>query len=113
MVITGIKKNKVHKYKIEYNKDRLKVSKMQQTHRADMYKDMRYYTWKVTQDVEDNDFKQLVDKIIKSDQSYFITGPGGSGKTTLLKQLQDEFKNNDQNILHYALSTWRPCWLVA
>ncbi len=36
-----------------------------------------------------NDFKPLVDRIMKSNQSYFITGPGGSGKTTLLKQLQD------------------------
>jgi ABC-type lipoprotein export system ATPase subunit len=30
-------------------------------------------------------FNELSDKIIKSNQSYFITGPGGSGKTTLLK----------------------------
>jgi energy-coupling factor transporter ATP-binding protein EcfA2 len=81
--------NKVYKYKIEYNKDRLKTSRMQQTQRTDIFNDMRYYNWKLTYDVEDNDFKPLVDKIMKSEQSYFITGPGGSGKTTLLKQLQD------------------------
>ncbi len=34
-------------------------------------------------------FNPLVDKIMNTQQSYFITGPGGSGKTTLLKQLQD------------------------
>ena len=31
-------------------------------------------------DVSDNNFKPLVDKIIKYDMSYFITGPGGSDK---------------------------------
>ena len=88
--------NKVYKYKIEYNKDRLKISKMQETLRTDIYKDMRYYNWKLTNDVEDNDFKPLVDKIMNSNQSYFITGPGGSGKTTLLKQLQSELTKQDK-----------------
>ncbi len=32
-----------------------------------------------------NTFNESSDKIIKSNQSYFITGPGGSGKTPLLK----------------------------
>jgi len=90
------KKDKVYKYKIEYNKDRLKVSKMQETIRTDIYKDMRYYNWKLTTDVEGNDFKPLVDKIMNSNQSYFITGPGGSGKTTLLKQLQSELTKQDK-----------------
>ena len=54
--------NKVYKYKIEYNKDRLKTSRMQQTQRTDIFNDMRYYNWKLTYDVEDNDFKPLVDK---------------------------------------------------
>ena len=34
---------------------------MQQTQRTDIYNDMRYYNWKITFDVEDNDFKPLVD----------------------------------------------------
>ena len=82
------KSNKEYKYKIEYNKERLKISKMQQTNRTNIFKDMKYYNWRLTYDVEDNDFKPLVDKIMKSNQSYFITGPGGSGKTSLLKQIQ-------------------------
>ncbi len=90
------KSNKVNKYKIEYNKERLKVSKMQETLRTDIYRDMKYYNWKKITDVEDNDFKPLVDKIMSSDQSYFITGPGGSGKTTLLKQLQSELTGKDK-----------------
>ena len=90
------KKNKVYKYKIEHNKERLKISKMQETMRTDVYKDFQYYNWKLTQDVDDNDFKPLVDKIINSNESYFITGPGGSGKTTLLKQLQCVLKEQDK-----------------
>ncbi len=84
-------------------KDRLKASRMQQTQRTEIFNHMRYYNWKLTNDVEDNDFKPLVDKIKKSEQSYFITGPGGSGKTTLLKQLQDVLTKQNINILHYAL----------
>ena len=77
--------NKVYKYKIEYNKDRLKTSRMQQTQRTYIFNDMRYYNWKLTYDVEDNDFKSLVDRIMKSNQSYFITGPGH--RVVVVKQL--------------------------
>jgi DNA replication protein DnaC len=93
------KNNEVYKYKIEYNKDRLKTSRMQQTLRTDIYKDIKYYNWRLTNDVEDNNFKPLVDKIINSNQSCFITGPGGSGKTTLLKQLQDELTQQDKRYI--------------
>ncbi len=41
--------NKVYKYKIEYNKARLKTSKMQETIRRDKYKNMKYY-WNVRTD---------------------------------------------------------------
>jgi hypothetical protein len=44
------KSNEVYKYKIEYNKERLKTSKMQETLRKDMYKDMKYYYWNLTTD---------------------------------------------------------------
>jgi len=90
------KSKSVYKYKIECDKERLKVSKMQQTLRTDIYKDMRYYTWKLTSDVEDDNFEPLVEKVMKSNQSYFITGPGGSGKTTLLKLLQEELTKQDK-----------------
>jgi ABC-type transport system involved in cytochrome bd biosynthesis fused ATPase/permease subunit len=44
-----------------------------------------------------NKFNELSDKIIKSNQSYFITGPGGSGKTTFLNLLMGiiKFKKGD------------------
>jgi predicted AAA+ superfamily ATPase len=69
---------------------------MQQTLRTDIYKDIKYYNWRLTNDVEDNKFKSLVDKIINSNQSCFVTGPRGSGKTTLLKLLQDELTQQDK-----------------
>ncbi len=49
--------------------------------------------------IEGNDFKPLIDKILNSNQSYFIIGPGGSGKTTLLKQLQAELTNQDEKYI--------------
>ncbi len=72
---------------------------MQQTQRTETFNDMRYYNWKLTFDVEDNDFKPLVDKIMKSEQSSFISGPGGSGKTTLLKQLQGALTKQDKKYI--------------
>ena len=43
---------------------------MQETMRTDIYKDIKYYNWRVIPDVEDNDFKPLVDKVIDSNQSF-------------------------------------------
>jgi predicted AAA+ superfamily ATPase len=36
---------------------------------------------------------------MKSEQSYFITGPGSSSKTTLLKQLQGVLTKPDKNYI--------------
>ena len=44
------KSNKIYKYKIEYNKERLKTSRMQQTHRLDTFNDMKEYQWNVITD---------------------------------------------------------------
>jgi DNA replication protein DnaC len=52
-----------------------------------------------------NKFNELSDRIINSNESCFITGPGGSGKTTLLKQLQDRLKQKDKNISPYVQPT--------
>jgi len=43
--------------------------------------------------------QRFVDEIMKSEQSYFITGPGGSSKTTLLKQLQGVLTKPDKNYI--------------
>ncbi len=86
MVIIGI--NQIKNINIKLNtlnliKERLKTSKMQETLRTNTYKDIKDYDWKSIPDFKDNDFEPFIARIMKSNQSYFITGPGGSGKTTL------------------------------
>ena len=49
MVIIGINQIKYTNI-IEYNKERLKTSKMQETNRRDKNKDTKYYKWNVTTD---------------------------------------------------------------
>ena len=46
--------------------------------------------WNKYGDVSDNDFKPLVDQVIKSKKSIVINGRAGCGKSTLLKMLQAE-----------------------
>ena len=69
---------------------------MQETLRTNTYKDIKNYEWKSIPDVKDNNFEPFIKRIMKSNQSYFITGPGGSGKTSLLKQLQEELTKQDK-----------------
>ena len=37
--------------------------------------------WTVCNDLEDNDFKPIVDKVVELNESCFITGPAGTGKS--------------------------------
>jgi hypothetical protein len=90
------KSNTVYKSKIEYNKECLKTYRMKETFRTDIYNDMRYYNWKLTPDVEDKFFRPLIKNIMKSNESYFITGSGAGGKTTLLKQLQRKLTKQER-----------------
>ena len=53
---------------------------MQQTLRTDIYKDIKYYNWRLTNDVEDNNFKPLVDKIINSNQSSLLQVQEAAGR---------------------------------
>ena len=93
---------------------------MQEPIRLNTYKDIKNNDWKLNSSVKDDDFKPLVNKMIKSNQSYFITGPGGSGKTILLKQLQNKLTatyivihwHTIQNTLLYVKLTLLHCWLV-
>jgi energy-coupling factor transporter ATP-binding protein EcfA2 len=64
--------------------------------RTNTYKDTTFYDWKSIPDVKDNNFEPFIARIMKSSQSYFITGPGGSGKTTSLKQLQEVLTKQDK-----------------
>ena len=43
--------------------------------------------WTVYNDVEDNDFKPIVDKVVELN-GCFITGPAGTGKSQLIRQIK-------------------------
>ena len=68
---------------------------MQETMRTDTLHDFKYYNWRLTNDVNDNDFEPLVNKIMESKQSWFITGPGGSGKTILSRIYKRRWMNKN------------------
>jgi putative ribosome biogenesis GTPase RsgA len=77
------------KYKLE-DKGRLKCNRMPNNIRKDLYTHDIKYNWNITPDVNDDNFEPLVNKIIDSNQSYFITGPGGAGKSTLINMLKQK-----------------------
>ena len=47
-------------------------------------------------DVEDNEFKPLIDKIIDSNQSWLINGPPGAGKTFLINEIKKTLTENNK-----------------
>ena len=49
--------------------------------------------WTAYNDVEDNDFKPIVDKVVELNESCFITGPAGTGKSQLIRQIKQELQN--------------------
>jgi len=87
-------------YKIE-EKGRLKIECMPKYIRENTFEHLEK-TFNITEDVKDNDFKPLVNKIIKELGSCFITGIAGSGKTTLINQLKEYMKKQDMT---YTLLT--------
>ena len=64
------KADKSYKYKIECNKDRLKVSKVQETLRNTIFKDMRYYNWKIISDVGGRTEEQQLKESRDTKQSH-------------------------------------------
>jgi AAA domain len=47
----------------------------------------------VYNDVEDNDFKPIDDKVIELNESCFVTRPAGTGKSQLIRQIKQELEN--------------------
>jgi hypothetical protein len=45
--------------------------------RVELYEIKGYNNWRMTFDVQDNNFKPLVNQIIKSNQSWYLTGLEG------------------------------------
>lgn len=75
-------------YKTE-KKKRLEKPKMSKLLRTNTYSNYDHQ-YNIYNDVEDNDFKPLVDKILDSKKSVHIDGCAGAGKSTLIKMLQKE-----------------------
>jgi len=118
--------HKVHKYKIEYGKERLKVSRLQKSLRTDTYVNEKYYNWSVSDDKTKkpiitfdsskderhkilnyyytylNKFNEMSDNIIKSDKSCLLNGPGGVGKSTLIKHIQQRLKEQGKKYVSLA-----------
>lgn len=87
----------VYKYKLEI-KDGLVFERCKNFKRTKQYfheKDV----WNVHNDVEDNDFKPLVDLVINSNKSFNILGRAGCGKSTLIKQIQKQITKNNKKYI--------------
>ena len=118
--------NKVHKYKIEYGKDRLQVSKLQKSLRTETFVNEKYYNWHVSNDKTKipniifdgskeerhkilnyyysylNKFNDMADNIIKSNKSYLLNGPGGVGKSSLIKDIQRRLHEQGKKYISLA-----------
>lgn len=87
----------VYKYKLEI-KDGLKIERSAKLKRTTQYvykKDI----WTMHNDVEDNDFKPLVDVVVNSNKSFNILGRAGCGKSTLIKQIQKQLTKNNKKYI--------------
>ena len=79
------------KYKLEDKEGLLQIERLSNYIRKDIYH-LKENHMNVFSDVEDNDFKPLVNLILDSKKSIHIDGRAGCGKSTLIKMLQDELK---------------------
>ena len=96
---------KIYKYKLEIKeveKQRVTIPKMMNTKRTEIYTFDGSIIWNIRNDVKDNDFKPLVDKIMGSNQSWCVEGAGGTGKSTLIKMLQNEMTDKELNFISLA-----------
>ena len=82
---------KVPKYKLEYKDSRLKIPRLEKYQRTDIY-EYKEQEWNILDDIDNNDFSILVNKILDSKQSINIDGRAGTGKSTLINLLQSELK---------------------
>jgi hypothetical protein len=89
---------KVCKFKLEIKeveKQHMTIPKMMNIKRTEIYTFDGSIIWNIRNDVTDNDFKPLVEKIMGSNQSWCVEGAGGTGKSTLIKMLQKEMTDKE------------------
>jgi type IV secretory pathway ATPase VirB11/archaellum biosynthesis ATPase len=89
-------KETVLKYKLE-DKDRLKYERGKESCRVESYI-LPENKWVDSTDVEDSNFKPLVD-MISNKKSHLILGSAGCGKSTLIKKIQEELNIQDKNYI--------------
>ena len=88
-------KMEVPKYKLEDKNTRLQIERMPKYKRSNKYELIKS-EWEIYNDVEDNNFKPLVNKVLNSNQSFFITGPAGTGKSELIRQIKSELDKQEK-----------------
>jgi hypothetical protein len=77
----------IPQYQLEPVGKHVKYPKMEKYMRKNTYV-LDTQEWNTRTDVEDNEFKPLIDKIISSNQSWLINGPPGAGKTFLINEIK-------------------------
>jgi chromosomal replication initiation ATPase DnaA len=87
------KKNTMPLYKLEDKDTRLQIERKQH-YKRDVKYENKILKWKTYEDVEDNDFKPLVDTVINRNESFFITGSAGTGKSQLIRAIKEELDKN-------------------
>ena len=93
--------NKELLYKLEDKTTRLQIERKPQYKRECIYQH-EILQWSTINDVEDNNFKPLVDQVISSDKSYFITGPAGTGKSELIRNIKTELNKTNKTYICLA-----------
>jgi hypothetical protein len=88
--------NKIPKYKLEDKNTRLQIERMPKYKRTNKY-ELYEKEWAIYNDVEDNNFKPLVDQALQLNKSLFITGPAGTGKSELIRQIKKELDKQGKN----------------
>ena len=87
--------NKIPKYKKEEKQGKLCIAKMQFYKSIEKY-DMQHRVWNITEDVKDNNFTPLVNKIIDPEThkiiSSLITARAGCGKSHLIKTNSEKIR---------------------
>ena len=86
-------KNTSPLYKLEDKNTRLQVERKASYKREHSYYFKPVHWTNKNKDVEDNNFKPLVNKVINSNKSFFITGPAGTGKSQLIRDIKTELDN--------------------
>ena len=88
-------------YKLEDKNTRLQIERKPWYKRENKYV-YKSINWNIDSDVQDNDFKPLVNKVIKSNKSFFITGLAGTGKSQLIRNIKSELDQQKKTYICLA-----------